>query len=361
MIMLGLLARLREVLGSGASITVASDGDRPLEIGLDATWACTLRELDERATAGIDLVGLDRIDLCVLGGGGTIAAPFSREVRPRAALARALAARGVPLVATGQGLGPLGPQEEDDLSEIARAASAFAVRDARSAELLAGLGFAGAPVLIDDAVGLAPAPPAAVDAALVAAGVDPARPFAIATLRAASYAADEQATARWAAAIDAWAVAHELPVALLPMSRWPAPDEAALGATFIGSGALSARWTLVDAGLDARLAAGILARGAAVAAASYHAGLLAACAGAPTAFLAAGGYQGAKCAGAAALLGLSPAVVLDEAAGAEASRGGPRLRAAGGRARRRPRARAGRRARRRAALRPASASRHRVR
>ena len=112
-------ARLVEILE-------AARGDRPLELGDPA-----LATLD--AVAGSDAV--------LIAGGGNLAAAWPQQVYERAALAGAATALSVPVVLTGQGLGPQFTERLGALVAGALTSARFVgVREARSAALAAQLG-----------------------------------------------------------------------------------------------------------------------------------------------------------------------------------------------------------------------------
>jgi polysaccharide pyruvyl transferase WcaK-like protein len=90
----------------------------------------------------------------VIAGGGNMASTWPLHIFERAALARIAAAVGVPLVVTGQTLGPeLTPPDRDVLGEALRSARVVGLREEASGRLAAELGVPGdrARVTLDDA------------------------------------------------------------------------------------------------------------------------------------------------------------------------------------------------------------------
>jgi polysaccharide pyruvyl transferase WcaK-like protein len=90
----------------------------------------------------------------VIAGGGNMASTWPLHIFERAALARIAAAAGVPLVVTGQTLGPeLTPPDRVVLGEALRSARVVGLREEASGRLAAELGVPGdrARVTLDDA------------------------------------------------------------------------------------------------------------------------------------------------------------------------------------------------------------------
>ncbi|MCW5891165.1 MAG: glycosyltransferase [bacterium] len=172
------LARLRP----GCVPVVVTDGDAVPALGRLGVWAGTTAELcygldPEAIRAGapadvaatliartgavgrpIDpaLADLRGFDAVLLAGGGNLAAPWLYLVAWRAAIAAAARGSGVPVVVSGQGLGPLSEEMLPLLAVVTASAAAFGVRDPGSAALLAAHGLGGDHVTVagDDALGL---------------------------------------------------------------------------------------------------------------------------------------------------------------------------------------------------------------
>lgn len=87
------------------------------------------------------MAALDDADAVVITGAGNLASTWPVHIIERLELARRAAARGIPLVITGQTLGPrLTPDDERLLSELLHTASLVGVRESASHELALRLG-----------------------------------------------------------------------------------------------------------------------------------------------------------------------------------------------------------------------------
>src|SRR5262249_38728820 len=103
-----------------------------------------------------DHVTLDRYQLVVVAGGGFACDYFGSHVTARSRVAARAEAAGVPVIVTGQGVGPLTePDSMRAVGDLARLADAFSARDEFSQKAVERLDtkcvLAG-----DDALGLRP-------------------------------------------------------------------------------------------------------------------------------------------------------------------------------------------------------------
>ncbi len=84
---------------------------------------------------------LETVDAVVIAGGGNLAAQWPIHLIERAEIARRAVQRGIPLIITGQTLGPeLTPADERMLAELLGSAQAVGVRESPSRALAARLG-----------------------------------------------------------------------------------------------------------------------------------------------------------------------------------------------------------------------------
>jgi len=314
------LARLRP----GCVPVVVTDGDALPPLGRLGVWAGTTAELGraldpavlraagaggglgEALVAGsgaaaqpIDpaLRDLGAYDVVLIAGGGNLADPWPELVARRSAVAVAARARGVPVVVSGQGIGPVSNGVLPMLGLLVRAASAFAVRDAGSHALLVELGLAGdhTTVVGDDALGLA-VDVAAARARLEARGLAPGAPLVGFQARVAGYVGCSRATLlELARSVDGLAAARAATVLGIPMNAQPPQPEAALQLELRDAlGRRRARWMLADAADDAIAAAAAVKTCGALVTCSFHAALFALEAGIPTALVASTEYYARK-------------------------------------------------------------------
>ncbi len=88
-----------------------------------------------------ELPALETADAVVMTGGGNLAAPWPVHLIERGEIARRAAVLGIPLIITGQTLGPeLTPDDERMLSELLGSAVLVGVRESPSHELASRLG-----------------------------------------------------------------------------------------------------------------------------------------------------------------------------------------------------------------------------
>ena len=87
------------------------------------------------------LAALDTVDAVVITGAGNLASTWPVHIIERLEIARRAAARGIPLVITGQTLGPgLVPDDERMLAELLHSAALVGVRESASHALASRLG-----------------------------------------------------------------------------------------------------------------------------------------------------------------------------------------------------------------------------
>lgn len=129
---------------------------------------------------------LEAADALIVAGGGNVSRSWPALVFERLALARAAQQRGIPVLITGQSLGPwFGPEVAPAARELLSIAELVGVRE-RSSHWLAGqLGVPSQRLVLtsDDALGLIPQPPAEVpDAPFVAVTINDLGPERISQL-----------------------------------------------------------------------------------------------------------------------------------------------------------------------------------
>lgn len=314
------LARLRP----GCVPVVVSDGDALPPLGRLGVWAGTTAELgcaldpsvlraacDDAALAEtlvarsaaasqpIDpaLRDLGAYDVVLIAGGGNLADPWPDLVAWRTAVAVAARARGVPVVVSGQGIGPVSDDVLPMLALLVRSATAFAVRDAGSHALLVEHGLADARTAMvgDDALGLA-VDVADARARLAARGLAAGTPLVGFQVRVAGYVGCSRATLlELARSVDTLAAARGATVLGVPMNEQPPQPESALQLELRAVlPRRRARWMLADAGDDAIAAAAAVKTCAALVTCSFHAALFALEAGIPTALVASTEYYARK-------------------------------------------------------------------
>jgi polysaccharide pyruvyl transferase WcaK-like protein len=257
-------------------------------------------------------VDLTDFDLVVVAGGGNLADEFAEDVaRPRLAIAAAAGALGVPVVWTGQGVGPLADDRLDLVRRVLSAAAAVSVRDEGSAELLGTTeGQPVAEVVGDDAVRPGGADPAALDDALGRAGLSPGSRFVVVHLRDAPYVTDgDEAVSTVVDAADRLAAERGVAVLALAVND-NGPGECATVRAALADRELHAEWTLLDVLDDVELAAAIAARADAVIAHSFHVALWGLASGTPAVLVAGSDYYRAKSVGLGRSFGLGESVVV---------------------------------------------------
>ncbi|MBK9972093.1 MAG: polysaccharide pyruvyl transferase family protein [Acidimicrobiaceae bacterium] len=254
------------------------------------------------------LVDLSSFDLAYIAGGGYLTSSFAeRLLVPRVAIALALAAAAVPVVWSGQGVGPCSDEELRLVAAAVRSATSFGCRDAGSIEVLPDDVRAKAVLVGDDAMGIARAAPAAVRRALTRAHVTSDR-FIVFHVRAADYIGEVQLLSL-AAAVDELATRSGATVLGIAINDNP-PAEAAVFAQLAQQVVRRSPWRWVDATRSPELAAGLLAAADSVVSHSYHLALWALEAGTPAVLVTGSAYYEAKAAGLARLAGLTGPIAL---------------------------------------------------
>jgi polysaccharide pyruvyl transferase WcaK-like protein len=277
----------------GIELRVLTDLGPPIDLPAPGRWVGVLA--DDTAQV-LDLSGCRAL---VLPLAGALHKDFS--VRSRHSLAMAAAARGVPVVVTGAGLGLL-DGVEDAARELLSAASAVAVRDPLSARRIEALTRRPVEVLGDDALGFEP-PRSPLDAGADTASW-PSR-YLVFHVRSAHYATDDREwMAAWATAVDRAAVAASCDVVALAINAQP-PDERSLMASLPFE--RTARWVPIDGTQDLWTARTVMRGAVGSFVSSFHLALFALEAGRPVLFPTPGQYYGYKVAGLQELFGLGHA------------------------------------------------------
>jgi polysaccharide pyruvyl transferase WcaK-like protein len=296
-----------------AEVEVVSDRDVPALSGPPVAWSGTVLDLwnglppDDVAAAatawavdpaalaprspGRSLLDPGSFDLVVIAGGGFLATPFVRDLLvPRVAIAAVAHVRGVPVVWSGQGVGPL---LDDELGLVRAAASralAFGCRDAVSADLI-GPGSPGSAVVVGD------------DASDVAVDTDAARcllhhrrvgeRYVVLHLRSAGYAGTVDSDfARLADTIDDVAAAHGAEVIVVCIDDNP-PHEVVIGAR-LAAAPRRVPWHVLDLVRRPEAVRGVLAGAWLVVTHSFHLALWSRLSDRPTALIAATDYYRGK-------------------------------------------------------------------
>ncbi|MCX6524808.1 MAG: glycosyltransferase, partial [Actinobacteria bacterium] len=121
------------------TVLQAWTGLRPEELssGADLSQGQVTAEQISAAQPTTPLLDLGSYQMAFFVGGGNLASAFAQNLlRPRAALSLCLSAAGVPVVVSGQGVGPCDAQELLLVQLMAGQAQAFGCRDAGSAKLI---------------------------------------------------------------------------------------------------------------------------------------------------------------------------------------------------------------------------------
>jgi hypothetical protein len=323
------------------AIDVVSDGTPTRAVGHRARWLAPLtlvlhglRADEVGADDGPLAVAADRAavgsgrwrpcdpatyDAAVFLGCGLSSHWVDGTIAPRALLAAALRAAGVPYACSGQGYAVSGDEAVALVDRFVGGAEVVGCRDQESAEFAASLPSvdpARVAVTGDDALGLEPSGDG-VSITGPAAGV-----LAV-TVRRAEYVgpvsgdADQSVSdtvRRWALAADSLAVERGWEVLGVALnSQGPEPEIATLAA-LRSTTPLRARWRLLECGDDPARMVAAMGGATAVAAQSYHAALFGLAAGVPAVLGAATPYYVAKAGGLAALAGLPPALAVADPA-----------------------------------------------
>ena len=285
------------------------------ELGACA-WSGTINETVDAldrcadARAAWSPVDLARFDAVVVGGGGNLNSIWQDDlVVRRARLFDHVLRAGVPIIVSGQGVGPFTDERDARaVGALLERARAVGVRDAASRAEVEALGVA-CQVVGDDALGLDAAPDEAVRTALAAIGADPDVGVVSLHVRHAPYVnLDHGDFDAWAGALDTIAVergAQVIGVAL----NWEAPVPEPIALLQLARDRKAA-WRILDDPAHPRVAAGVLRRADRALVASYHAALVSIEARVPTLYSAGSDYTLRKAEGLRELAQLPPELVV---------------------------------------------------
>lgn len=333
----GVFRRLRAV-APDVRIDLVTDGDALLEdsgqLAEGVLWVGTLPEVVaglDSGPAGQRLLDPADYALVVCSGGGYVNPVFGDHARRRAALVTTADVAGVPVVFTGQGIGPLeihdgstgsgGGIDEGVVRCLVERSTSFGLREPLSAEVLADLGLDAPPVEVvgDDAIGFPPATDTEADAALQHAGVDPGAPVVAVHLRQAGYVGVSDASAdQFATVADAVASGRQATVLGIALCDTP-PVSETVRLVQLGHGAAPrlAPWRILECHEDPALLAAALRRADAALVHSYHAAVFALEHRTPVLLFVASDYYRHKAEGLRRLAGLPAEFVVDVGSGAE--------------------------------------------
>ncbi len=290
-----------------ARIELVSDRGVPDLSGPPVPWSGTVLELSGSLPDSV--LPFATFDAAIFAGGGNLATAFGEELlRPRVALCLALAQLGVPVMWSGQGIGPCSDDELDLIGEAIQASVAFGCRDAASlASFPAHVGDRMS-LTGDDALGRPSATDAETDAVLRDASVG-GEGYLVAHLRRADYvgAHEMQDLIR---AIDDLAAERGVTVLGLCVND-NEPTEAQVFLSESRAEPRRAPWRMVEATRRPALVRGLVARAEAVVSHSYHVALWALEAGTPTLLVTASDYYRAKARGLAELAGFDGSIALE--------------------------------------------------
>jgi polysaccharide pyruvyl transferase WcaK-like protein len=302
-----------------------------LSSGADLSQGQVAAEQISATQATAPLLDLSSYQGAFFLGGGNLASVFAQHLlRPRVALSLCLSAAGVPVVVSGQGVGPCDAQELMLVQLMAGQAQAFGCRDAGSAKLI-GFQQSGKVELVgDDAMSavrdavavrgavavrdatavrdasaaLSRSPVEAdsqrLDQVLRSALVPPGE-FLVFHARQASYVGSS-GLVDLAAAVDQFAVESNVSVLGLAVNNNP-PAEGELLASIARTPNLAATWRVIDAGQSVDLTVGLLSRASFVITHSYHLALWSLQANTPALLVVDSEYYRLKAEGLSALAG----------------------------------------------------------
>jgi len=244
-------------------------------------------------------------------GGGNLASAFSQDLlRPRAALALCLSAAQVPVVVSGQGVGPCNPGELDLVRLMSSHAQAFGCRDSGSVEVINDQLSSSAELVGDDAMAAEAAPKEQLNRALTEAQA-PSGEFLVFHAREATYVGNTNLPVL-AAAVDHLAGRAELNVLGVAVNSNP-PPEVELLASLAQSVDRVAPWRVIDTGQSVALTVALLGRASLVITHSYHLALWALQAGTPAVLVADSEYYQLKADGLARLAGFPGSISITSA------------------------------------------------
>lgn len=249
----------------------------------DESLADKIVEVSGIGTSDSPSIDLSGYSLVVISGGGFLNSVWVDHAVRRSALAAAAGVVGVPVVCTGQGVGPFAEGEDDlDLRVvgylIARS-RVFALRDPESADLLRRHDLTPDHVTVvgDDASAFPPADADEVERSLRVVGLEPADSFVAVHIRQAGYVGlDDAAVEAFAALVDEVAWGRDAAVLGITTSETPPLAEAiSLARMGHGATARNAAWRVLECHHDPGLLAAVLGRANAALVHSYHAALFA--------------------------------------------------------------------------------------
>ena len=299
-----------------AAIEIISDRQMPTINGRATPWSGTVVET-WRETNALDMAGFD---VAVFAGGGNLASWFAPTLLiPRCAIAQRLAEHGVPVIWSGQGVGPCTDDELDLVIAAAQSAHVFGCRDHLSVEVIeqrSGDVHQLVELVGDDAMSLARADENRLAECLRNAEVTTER-FVVLHVRLAHYAgtANPSDFAELADAVDALAFTSGATVLGL-VTNDNEPHEALVLAALAQLTPRRSPWRIIDLVSDPALARAVLAAADAVVTHSYHVALWALEAGTPALLATGSAYYEAKAEGLRVLAGLTTSIALDQATSA---------------------------------------------
>ena len=297
---------------------------KELSSGADLSQGQVTAEQISAAQATPPLLDLGSYQMAFFVGGGNLASAFAQNLlRPRVALSLCLSAAGVPVVVSGQGVGPCEEQELLLVQLMAGQAQAFGCRDAGSADLIDSEQSGNVELVGDDAMSAVSDASAVSDMSAVrdvaavrdaAAEADSQRldqvlrsalvpdgEFLVFHARQASYVGTTQ-LGDLAAAVDQLGVESNLSVLGLAVNNNP-PAEGELLASIAQTANLVAPWRVIDAGQSVDLTVSLLSRASFVVTHSYHLALWALQAKTPAVLVVDSEYYRLKAEGLSALAG----------------------------------------------------------
>ncbi len=286
--------RLATLLDPDIAIEIVTDGERPIPVLAPGIWMGTLTEYAHRP--------LTHHVAVVFSGGGTVTDHFAQQTHLRRSVADQAARAGIPVIMTGQGIGPVEATAEA-ASGLFGTAEAVSCRDEASAALARELGARHVEVISDDAAGAAPASPADLPAPVRHL---PERGWVAFNARLANYAeVDEDEIRAWADVVDEAAADAGVPVVAVAIERQPPWEIETLAD--LATVPRRAPWIIVDCADDPDGARSCFALALAAVVRSYHAAWFALEGGAPVLLPPAGPYYEAKNRGLRRFAGLDAA------------------------------------------------------
>ena len=291
---------------------------KELSSGADLSQGQVTAEQISAAQATPPLLDLGSYQGAFFLGGGNLASAFAQNLlRPRVALSLCLSAAGVPVVVSGQGVGPCEEQELLLVQLMAGQAQAFGCRDAGSAKLIDSQQSGKVELVGDDAMSAVTDAPAVTDMSAITdaaaeansqrldqvlrSALVPPGEFLLFHARQASYVGSTQ-LGDLAAAVDQLGVESNLSVLGLAVNNNP-PAEGELLASIAQTANLAAPWRVIDAGQSVDLTVSLLSRASFVVTHSYHLALWALQAKTPAVLVVDSEYYRLKAEGLSALAG----------------------------------------------------------